>query len=148
VREVRVHLEQVLVAGAQPVAKSLEVSGAEPELAGAVHHRDARVASRQLVEDAAGAVRRVVVHEQDVGVGQHFEDRRGDRADVVALVVRGDDDQRLVARHFGPLSRSGSGLPGRWSIGPSAGVASLLACALSLIFAPLARSGSALPGRR
>ena len=41
-----------------------------------MHHVDARVGGRQLVEHRAGAVRRVVVDEQEIGVGQRGEQAR------------------------------------------------------------------------
>ena len=54
--------------------------------------------ARHLVEQLAGAVGRVVVDEQDVGVAERGEQPAGDVLDVLALVVRRHDDQRLGHR--------------------------------------------------
>jgi hypothetical protein len=54
---------------------------------------DALVVLGQAVEQLAGAVGRVVVDEQEVGEGDRGQEVLDHVLDVVALVVRRDDDQ-------------------------------------------------------
>src|SRR4051812_1458830 len=97
VREVRVHLEHVAGAALERAREAREVRRAEPLAQPAVEDLDLLVLGRQAVGDAARAVRRVVVDDEDpvpLGrrVAEHGERRGDDRLDVLGLVVRGQDE--------------------------------------------------------
>jgi hypothetical protein len=94
VRQVRVHLEEVLVVAAEPPAERLHVRAAEAELAGPVHDADLGVALGHLVGELARSVGRRVVHDQDVGVRRGGAHLGHEAHEVRALVVGRRHDQR------------------------------------------------------
>ena len=100
-RKVGVHLEDVFVVALQRPAESRQVRRAQPHLLRAMQRMHAIVACRDLVDDGAGAVRRAVIdhqHRESRILREHGID---DPGDVLALVVRGDDDQStFAAAHF------------------------------------------------
>lgn len=53
----------------------------------------ARIALSQLIGQAAGAVRRGVVDDENRGLGQSIVDGRDDGGQVLYLIVGGDDDE-------------------------------------------------------
>jgi hypothetical protein len=57
-----------------------------------VQHAHALVPRGVRVGERAGAVRRAVVDDEDVRVRERGEDRGDDRVEVLALVVRGKQD--------------------------------------------------------
>jgi hypothetical protein len=56
VAAVGVHLHHGVIVARQPPAKPLHVGGAQPQLAGAVQHVDARIRGGHLIEHGAGAI--------------------------------------------------------------------------------------------
>src|SRR5690606_15739865 len=100
VGEVRVHLEEEVVAALEAPAEPLEIRGAEAELACAVNHVDARTLPREGVCHFAGAVGRGVVDDQDIEALVLFEDHGHDTRQVVPLVVCRNDDESA----FEPVS--------------------------------------------
>jgi hypothetical protein len=102
VGEVGVHLQDEVGAAVEGAAEARQVGRAEAFLAGPVEDLDARVGGREAVGDTAGAVGRVVVDDEDPGVGgQVRAGRLHDRGDVRRLVV-GREDQP-----GGPCPRGG-----------------------------------------
>ena len=93
---VGIHLHQHLVVALQAPVEAGAVGGQQAVLAGAVQHVDLVVGGGELVGLRAGAVRRVVVHDEDVhGIlrSQHALD---DKREVLHLVVGRNDHQSLV----------------------------------------------------
>ena len=114
VREVGVHLEDVVVAPLQRPFESGDVGGAQPQLALALHQMQAafHVAFHQAFHDVGRAVGAAVVDDEHFEAGlaavlhRGFQSRHGadDGFRVFFLVVGGYDDQifhRLLAS--GPL---------------------------------------------
>ena len=105
VRVVGVHLEDELVAVLDGIVKAEYVRGAQAHLAGAVQRADPRIRRADLVDELAGAVGRVIVDDQDVGLGREAQDVRDQAGDILALVIGRDDDQRphalLLATYSG-----------------------------------------------
>ena len=89
--------QQVVVVG-HGVPHRGDDGGAEAELAGPVQGLDPRVVRGQFVDHAAGPVRRVVVDDQDVGLGGVAMDLLDQPGNIVALVVRGHGDEQPVGR--------------------------------------------------
>ena len=73
-------------------AEPIEVGPPETLLRRPMTDPDPRIRGGQLVGDPAGAVGRAVVDDEDRRGGQRLEDRGGDRADVLGLVVGREDD--------------------------------------------------------
>ena len=99
VREVGVHLADDVDRLVNRALDAVDVRAAEPASIGPVHDVDAaRMLAREVVRDLAGAVRRLVVHDEhaDVGLLQQALDQR---RQVLALVVGRDDDERARRRH-------------------------------------------------
>ena len=115
--EVGVHLEDALGAPGESLAEPGEVRRGEALLAGPVQDADVRHLARELVRQLAGAVRRVVVDDQRVQLHAvtvgHLADAAQGVAQVLALVVRGEDDdvhgrEYISPRHGAPSAPSGS----------------------------------------
>src|SRR5512138_2407469 len=122
VREVRVHLEEPVVAALETPAEAGDVGGAEPQLPCPMHHMDAAGLGREPVGDFAGAVRRCVVDDEHLEALILLEHERDDARQVLALVVCGNDHQPALARRLrqGVLTTSES--MGRcWSPSGSSG---------------------------
>ena len=112
VREVGVHLEHEVVVALERPAKAGEVRGAQSHLSRALEDVHARVRRHDRVDDRRRAVRRPVVDDQDLEsriLAQHRLDQPGD---VLALVVRRDDDERALDNGDRSVSRSGRRLRG------------------------------------
>ena len=91
-REVGVHLHHQLGAAGERAAKARDVGGTQPLLALAVEDLDVVVLGGETVGDAAGAVGRVVVHDQDPAIGgQPLTDSDHQPLEVVGLVVGRQD---------------------------------------------------------
>ena len=108
VAEVGVHLDDDAGAAIERRAEPVEVRPPETLLGLPVENADARVGLGQLVGQAAGAVRRVVVDDEQRRARQGAEDRVGDRADVFGFVIGGEDDPGAE-----PELRVGDGRPAR-----------------------------------
>ena len=100
-RAVRVHLHDHAVTALEGPAEPGDVCLAQARLLRPVHDLDVRIGLGQLVRDVAGAVRAVVVHDQQVGLGQRGPDPAGDRFQVLPLVVSRHDDDGLADRRVG-----------------------------------------------
>src|ERR1019366_1619757 len=59
------------------------------------HAHFAGVPAAQFIRKPAGAVRRIVVHDQYVKAARLFPDQANDPFQVLDLVIGGDDDDRL-----------------------------------------------------
>ena len=115
VRSVGVHLHERAVAAIQRPAEAGQVGGAEPGLLRPVQHLNVLVGQRELVRQVAGAVRAVVVDDQQIRVGHGRPNSGHDVFEVLPLVVRrdhhGDRADRSPLRAAGRISRSPSNLP-------------------------------------
>ena len=92
--EVGVHLHDVARARAEGMPEAGQVGRSQPGSFGAVQHLDLRVLGGEAVGQAAGAVGRVVVDDQDAkacrrGVAQNVVCGGDDRLEVLGLVERG-----------------------------------------------------------
>ena len=90
--EVGVHLDDDAGAAVERGAEAVEVRPSETLLGLSVPHADPGVGLGQLVGQAAGAVRRVVVDHEQRRAWQGAEDRVRDRADVFGFVIGREDD--------------------------------------------------------
>jgi hypothetical protein len=90
VRAVRVHLDHGLVPVLARPAEPGHVGGAQALLAGPVQDVHGRVGGGEPVGDLAGAVRAVVVGDEDVHLGYRPPQPIDDDLDVVGLVVGGN----------------------------------------------------------
>ncbi len=77
--------------------EALDDGGAEPELAAAVNHLHS-MAPRQFIGERAGAVRRIVVDDDQLGVEAGapvgVENRGDEIAEAIAFVVSGNDNRK------------------------------------------------------
>ena len=110
VRAVGVHLDHGVVPVLGRPAEPGHVRRAEALLAGPVQHVHRRVVGGELVGAPAGAVRAVVVGDEDLDRRDGRADAPDDHVEVVDLVVRRDDhkhaaDARIAA---GTLGRRGN----------------------------------------
>src|SRR5262249_18146931 len=93
VREVRVHLDERLVVALDGPAIARDVRGPKTHLGRAMHDVNALVATGDRIDDATGAVRRIVVHDEHVRRGERAMDLREELLDVLGFVVGRNDDQ-------------------------------------------------------
>ena len=77
---------------ARATAEAVEIGAAQALLGRPMTDTDARIGDGEPVGKVAGAIRRAVVHDEQRGLRQGVEDGGRDRADVVGLVVGGQDD--------------------------------------------------------
>ena len=82
----------------------VEVGPAEALLRRAMADPDPGVDGGQAVGDRAGPVRRAVVHDQERRSWQRRQDRHADRAEVLGLVVRREDDPDAYGDRAGAAS--------------------------------------------
>ena len=87
-RPVGVHLDDDLGAADERDPEAVEIRPAEALFRGPVPDPDPGVDAGQIVGDAAGAVGRAVVDDEQRRAGQRLEDRGRDARDVLGLVVR------------------------------------------------------------
>ena len=80
--EVGVHLEDQVVPVLERPAEAREVGLPQPGLARPVQHVDPRLGGGQLVGQLAGAVGRIVVHDQHVELGILLQDLGHDERQV------------------------------------------------------------------
>ena len=95
--EVRVHLEDERVVAFECPPEAGKVGRAQPHLAGAVQHVHPGVGGNHCIDNGPGAIRRAVVHDEDLQpavLGQRSLDQS---LDVFPLVVRRDDDECLLS---------------------------------------------------
>src|SRR5687768_9113616 len=106
VGEVRVHLEDELVAVIYRPVEPGDIRGPEAQFAGPMDDVDPRVGGRELVGKRSGPVRRAVVDDE------HLESRvlsqylRHDRGEIVALVVGRDNDESATHGRASAPARS------------------------------------------
>lgn len=99
-RKVRVHLQDGVGGALQGPGEGGEIGLAQPLFFRPVQDLDApRMRGRQRLGDRAGAVRRGVVHDQEAKVGLQREDLLGQGAQVLGLVVGGQEDQGVSEGH-------------------------------------------------
>src|SRR5262249_38265587 len=113
VRKVRVHLEQPVVLTFESPGKTSQVGAAQAFLLCPVEYVDAWVQSREVRRQPTGAVRRVVVHDQDFETRVLLQDPRYDLGQVLALVIGGQNHQQALS-HWRRLA---SGSVGRATAG-------------------------------
>ncbi len=106
VAEVGVHLDDDRGAAGDGDAEPVEVGPAETLLGGPVADADPRIGGRQIVGQPAGPVGRPVVDHEEGRSRELLEDRRGDRPEVLRLVVGRQDDPGPGPHR---LARLGSG---------------------------------------
>ena len=97
VREIGVHGADRIEAQFGCPADAGDVRGAQAQLGRPVHHVQAGFHRGLGVEQRAGAVRRVVVDDHAVGTHRQREDLPHQPDDVLAFVVRRNDDGRIRA---------------------------------------------------
>ncbi len=88
-REVGIHLEDVLIAIFECPAEAREIGAPQPLLRCPVQHMYPWICRRQLVGNLSGAVGRAVINDQDLEPGVLRQDLGRDQGQVLALVVRG-----------------------------------------------------------
>jgi hypothetical protein len=93
VREVAVHRHDDLVPLVERHLKSVSIGSTESGLAGAVQHLHAAEFGGSGLGQRAGAIRAVVVDDEDVGIGRGTADSPKEVGDVVGFVVGGNHDQ-------------------------------------------------------
>lgn len=93
--QVRVHLEETLVAFGETLLERLDVRGAEAELARPVRHADVGILGGDGVGEVACPVGRGVVHDHEVGRRRGAADGLDELRQVVLLVVTGGDNECL-----------------------------------------------------
>ena len=91
--EVGVHAHEVVVAMRYGIAHAGEDGGAQAELSSAVIDVNARVSGGELVGKLSSAVRRVVISDENVCLGDESVNLLHKRCEVVALLVSGDSNQ-------------------------------------------------------
>src|SRR5690606_34759278 len=105
-REIRVHLEDEVVAALQRPFEACEVRGAQPKLGRTVDHVHTLLRLHYLVDYRTRTVRRPVVHHQYLQPLILLQNSLRKACDVLALVVGGNDYQC-------PLSHARPSGPGR-----------------------------------
>ena len=90
--EVGVHLDDHAGTAIERGAEPVEVRPPETLLGLPVEDANAGVGLGQLVGQAAGAIGRVVVDDEQRRARQGAQDRVGDRPDVFRFVIGGEDD--------------------------------------------------------
>lgn len=99
-REVRVHLQDGVGGTLQGPGEGGEIGPAQAFLRGTVQRLDAaRMRGGQGLRDGAGAVRRGVVDDQEAKGGLKPQDLLGQGAQVIGLVVGGQEDQGVSEGH-------------------------------------------------
>ena len=101
VGEVDVHRHDDVVALVEGDGEALAVGAAETLLARPAQQLDLTVVGRHLLDQGGGAVRAVVVDDEDVGVGDGRAHGPQERGHVLPLVVRRQDDDRARHRRAG-----------------------------------------------
>src|SRR2546429_260637 len=88
VREIGVHLDDVLRAALESVTKSRDVGRTEPHLARALDQMDPRLARHAGTHQITGAVRGTIIHYEHLEIERQRQHLIEQRSDVVPLVVR------------------------------------------------------------
>ena len=102
---VRVHLEHVVVPPLQGPAEPREIGRAEAELPFPVQNVHPGLFRGQGFGQPARAVRRTVVHHQDLQARILGEYLRHEAGHILHLVVGGDDDQSAFRHADEPAAR-------------------------------------------
>ena len=100
-RVVGVHLADEVRPFLDRALETRDIRGAEPHLAGALHEHDPSVFFHQVFYDLRGAVRRVVVYDEDMELPPEPEYVGDNYTYVLRLVVGGDYDYDLHGRYRG-----------------------------------------------
>ena len=90
---IRIHFTQNLVILLQTPLKASDISAQQAALALAVQHVKVGVLRCQLVGCLAGAIRGVIVNDEDVNLRRGFTHAAGNQRQVLNLIVGGDNDQ-------------------------------------------------------
>jgi hypothetical protein len=86
--EVGVHLDDDRCTRLERDAEPVEVRATQTLLRRSVPNADPLIGRGETVGDRPGAVRRIVVDDEDASLRERREDGRRDRADIVGLVIR------------------------------------------------------------
>jgi hypothetical protein len=100
VREITVHLEDVRIVALQGPPESQNVGCAQPQLARAVQYKDPFPLDGQLIGDLARAIRRIVVHDEQIETALLRLDAIDQGDEIVALVVGRYHNQRSRHSHL------------------------------------------------
>lgn len=99
-RKVRVHLQDGVGGALQGACKGGEIGPTQALLRGTVQHLDApRMRRGQGLGDRARPVRGGVVHDQEAKAGLQPQDLLGQGAQVLGLVVGGQENQGVSEGH-------------------------------------------------
>ena len=93
---VGIHLDEDVVAVVQTPVEPGKVSGTEAFLALAMHDENVIVCRRQTVRDLTGAVRRIVIGDENIDLRISAAGARDNSLDILRLVVGRNDDEDLV----------------------------------------------------
>src|ERR1019366_7126372 len=96
-----IHLHDRAVPVLNGPAEPGDIGRAEPVFPGPVQHVDAGVLRRELVSEFPGAVRAVVIHDQQVSIRHRAANPADDGFQALPLVVGGDDDRYVPGRAAG-----------------------------------------------
>ena len=114
-RQVRVHRHQRVVSPAHREHHRKVMGGAEPELAGPMDDDQPLILRCDRIQEIAGAVRRIVVDDQDVRLRHRAPDVGDEALHIVPLVVSRREDQKVAglsvslhAFHLSPGGRAAS----------------------------------------
>src|SRR5262249_13152932 len=97
-REVGVHFKQDVVLPLQSPSEAGEIRGAQAHLLRSPKNVDPRVHRDDLLDDGCRSIWRTVVDDEDLEPAISAQDRLDQTRDVLALIVRGNDDQRALNR--------------------------------------------------
>ena len=94
--EIAVQLEDELVAAFQRPFEAGDISPAQAAFLAAVQYMNRGVLGRQFIGEFASAVGRIVIHYQHVHRGGEGKEPLREREQILALIVRRQNDQGLV----------------------------------------------------
>ena len=92
-RTVGIHLDEDVVAALEPPGEAGEVGLAEPLLARAMQDVDVVVMGSEVVGKIARAIRRVVVGDEHMRIGDRQPQSLDDSGEALRFVVRRNDDE-------------------------------------------------------
>lgn len=95
-REIRVHLEHVVVAVFERPSESSNVCGAEAHLPWALDDMQPRLMLHDTVDDVASSVRRSIVYDENLEALVLVENGSNQARDVLTLIIGRYDYQRAL----------------------------------------------------